>query len=486
MRMKHLRLAAIRMAMALLPALGAVAASAQAAPEPPPVRAVFVSDIHFEPFWDPAKAARLAAAPESKWRAILAAPDTPDRRQRFSALQESCHTRGDDTSYPLLASSISAMRARATGAAFVLMSGDLLAHGFDCKYKALFPHAQASEYRSFVEKTIRFVIAQLESAAPHVPVYATLGNNDSDCGDYRGDAHSAFLESTAHAVTRTFPRRERAAALTSFSANGSYTILLPAPMQSTRLIVVDDVFLSAKHLTCSGRRDRSDQQELLAWLDLQLDQARAAKQKVWIMGHIPPGIDAYSTLAHISGACGHPPTMLLSSGKFAETLAGAADVIKLAIFGHTHEDEIELLREDAAGRHGPTGDDLRDIPVKIVPSISPVNGNEPSFTVAQVDPATASLVDYQVIAGGQGKPWAQTYDFTKAYGIDSFSASSVAALVEKFAEDPNAKSHDSREYIHNFLTGSNLPLLSLVWPQYLCAMAHQSASGFTACACKGK
>jgi sphingomyelin phosphodiesterase acid-like 3 len=176
----------------------------------------------------------------------------------------------------------------------------------------------------------------------------------------------------------------------------------------------------------------------------------------------------------------------LSSGKFAETLAGAGDVIKLAIFGHTHEDEIELLQDEAASRQETSGERDGDIPVKIVPSISPVNGNEPSFTVAQVDAGSAMLLDYQVIAGGPGKPWAETYDFAKAYGTDSFSADSVAGLMEKFAADPNGKSHDSREYIHNFLTGSNLPLLSLVWPQYVCTLAHQSAEGFTACACKGR
>jgi sphingomyelin phosphodiesterase acid-like 3 len=484
--MEHLRLSAIRMAMALLLALGAVAASAQAAPQHPPVRAVFVSDIHFEPFWDPGKAARLAVAPESKWTAILASPESPHRRTDFDALQVSCHARGTDTSYGLLASSIGAMRAHAAGVAFVLMSGDLLAHSFDCKYHALFPHAQPSEYSSFVEKTIRFVMEQLESVAPRVPVYATLGNNDSDCGDYRGDAHSAFLKSTALTMTRTFPRHERSAALRSFSANGSYSIALPAPMRPTRLIVVDDVMLSAKHTTCGGRRDAAEQQDLLAWLSRQIEQARAEKQKVWIMGHIPPGIDAYATLAHITGACRHRPTMLLSSGKFAETLAGAGDVITLAIFGHTHEDEIELLQDEAAGRQETSGERDGDIPVKIVPSISPVNGNEPSFTVAQVDAASATLLNYQVIAGDQGKPWAETYDFAKAYGTDSFSAVSVARLVEKFAADPNGKSHDSREYIHNFLTGSSLPLLSLVWPQYVCTLDHQTAAGFTVCACKGK
>jgi len=481
-----LRVTALAAAASLLLASGVVAASAQAAPQPAKVNALLVSDIHFEPFWDPAKAARLAGAPEGKWRAILASPDSRHRRADFDSLQISCRARGEDTSYPLLASSIGAMRAHTAGADFVLMSGDLLAHSFDCKYHTLFPHAQPAQYSSFVEKAIRFVMAQLESAAPGVPVYATLGNNDSDCGDYKGDAHSAFLRSTAQAMTRTFPRRERPGAIQSFSANGSYSVVLPAPMQTTRLIVVDDVFLSAKHTTCGGKRDSAGQREVLAWLTGQLDEARAAKQKVWMMGHIPPGIDAFSTLAHISGACGHRPTMLLSSGQLADALAGAADVITLGIFGHTHEDEMQFLKEDAVSGHGTAGDDPRGVPVKIVPSISPVNGNEPSFTVAQVDPATATLFDYQVIAGGKGKPWAQTYDFAQAYGVDSFSTASVAGLVEKFAADPNGKAHDSREYIHNFLPGSSLPLLSLVWPQYVCTMAHQSAAGFSACACKGK
>lgn len=486
--MIHRIVKSVRMAFAVLLTLGAIAASAQPALHPAPLKALFVSDIHFEPFWDPGKAPRLAAAPISKWPAILASPNTPHRLRTFESLQASCHSRGDDTSYPLLASALTAMRARAGGAAFVLMSGDLMAHSFDCKYQTIFPHAQPWQYRSFVEKTIRFVLAQLDSAAPGIPVYAALGNNDSDCGDYRIDAHSAFLEGTAQPIVRTFPPRERRAAAASFAANGSYSVLLPAPMRPTRLIVLDDVFLSAKHATCSGAQDAADQQRLLSWLTHQLDEARAAKQKVWIMGHIPPGLDAYATLAHITGACTHPPVLLLSSEKLADILSGAADVIQLAVFGHTHEDEIALLPAHAANGHDATADHpaVKPIPVKIVPSISPINGNEPSFTLAEIDRDSATLLDYQVIAGGQGRPWAQTYDFDKAYSVDSFSSASVASLVEKFAADPRAESRDSREYIHAFLTGSHLPLLSLVWPQYVCTMAHPSAAGFASCACKGK
>lgn len=51
------------------------------------VHALFVSDIHFEPFWDPGKAQRLAAAPADQWRSILASPDSPDRDTQLAALE---------------------------------------------------------------------------------------------------------------------------------------------------------------------------------------------------------------------------------------------------------------------------------------------------------------------------------------------------------------------------------------------------------------
>jgi hypothetical protein len=75
------------------------------------IPALLLSDIHFEPFWDPAKAPQLAAAPASEWKAILAAAPSPDQQQRFAALQQSCHARGADTSFALFDSSLKAMRA---------------------------------------------------------------------------------------------------------------------------------------------------------------------------------------------------------------------------------------------------------------------------------------------------------------------------------------------------------------------------------------
>ena len=64
------------------------------------IPALLVSDIHFDPFHDPAKAKELVAAPVDRWRSILSAPSSGNQQQRFAALQQSCHARGVDT--PLL------------------------------------------------------------------------------------------------------------------------------------------------------------------------------------------------------------------------------------------------------------------------------------------------------------------------------------------------------------------------------------------------
>jgi hypothetical protein len=236
----------------------ALAQSAQ--PAAPPAQstipALLVSDIHFEPFGDPAKAPQLAAAPANKWHAILAAPPSPDQQQRFASLQQSCHARGADTSFALFDSSLKAMRTHAAGAKFVAVSGDLLSHAFPCEFNALFPRSTPDAYKTFVEKTLDYVIEELDGSFPGVPVFVALGNNDSDCGDYRLDAHSEFLSVTGKEVTRNFPASERYSAEDSFAAGGYYSVSLPAPIANARLLVLNDIFMSNNYATAQASPTR--------------------------------------------------------------------------------------------------------------------------------------------------------------------------------------------------------------------------------------
>ncbi len=488
----------------LLPACSALAQGGQSAAKqkqqgvpvttagPKTDKALFLSDIHFEPFWDPGKVAQLDAAPASAWKAILAAPPSADREQRFSLLQQTCHTRGDDTSYLLFESSLQAMRTEGAGSGFVTVSGDLMAHAFSCKYDALFPHASPGAYRAFAEKTLSFVIDELNSSFPGVPVYVALGNNDSDCGDYQLDVHSEFLSAVGAEVTKNFPASERQSARESFAAGGYYSVSLPAYAPKTRLLVLDDLFMSSRYSTCVGKADSTGADAQLAWLEQQLTNARQNREKVWVMGHIPPGVDVHGTVTKMKDVCGgQKPVMFLSSEKLADVLVDSSDVIQLAIFAHTHMDEARILKADNEAQ-GPTPP--KSVVVKMVPSISPIDGNAPSFTVARVDPASAARVVYRVFVAsnqtGVDATWREEYDYARSYdeaaltnNVAAFTAASVNQLIAGFQADPSAKTEASRGYIRNFFAGNASPLLGLVWPQYVCSLSNHSAESYKSCVC---
>src|SRR5208282_1467916 len=175
----------------------------------------------------------------------------------------------------------------APDAKFITLSGDLIAHSFSCKYKKLMPQSTPEEYRQFVEKTIKFVLDSLRTAFPTAPVYAALGNNDSDCDDYKLDANSDFLAQTGGLVAEGFPAPQRRAAQRTFAAEGYYSVSLPFPLEHTRLLVLDNLFMSRKYTTCSGNADPAGAEAQIDWLRQELTEARQKKNRVWVMGHIP-------------------------------------------------------------------------------------------------------------------------------------------------------------------------------------------------------
>ncbi|MBV9225398.1 MAG: metallophosphoesterase, partial [Acidobacteriaceae bacterium] len=145
---------------------------------------VWLSDIHFNPLADPAFADKLAAADAAQWPSILAGSSL-----KFS-------TFGQDTNWRLLASAISEVKKTVPDAAFTIITGDLLVHHFRERFDGSASVHDDIAFRSFVLKTTRFITSQLKQIAPSQPVFITLGNNDSDCGDYSLQPDGEFLRGT--------------------------------------------------------------------------------------------------------------------------------------------------------------------------------------------------------------------------------------------------------------------------------------------------
>jgi sphingomyelin phosphodiesterase acid-like 3 len=174
--------------------------------------------------------------------------------------------------------------------------------------------------------------------------------------------------------------------------------------------------------------------------------------------------------------------MFLSSEALPEAMAGYGDVIGLAVFAHTHMDEVRLLEPEGEGMAE------RGIAVKLVGSISPINGNAPSFTVASVDAGTAVMKDYRVIvasnATGVDTKWTEEYDFAKAYKQVSFTATTVRNVIAEFGADPSAQEKASQSYIRNYGSGMWARELSQFWKPYVCSLADdEAADAFRACVC---
>ena len=417
---------------------------------------VMLSDIHFDPLHDPSRVPLLDKAPVYAWHSILAAPDSTDQAARFDAVQAGCSGKdGVDTPYHLLESSLLAAKGAAR-AAFVTVSGDLLVHDLDCRYRADMglPASTADDQSAsaaFAEKTTVFVMQEVEDAFPHVPVYFALGNNDSRCNHNRLDWHDRYLSAAATAMVaglRGASADEKRRAFETFQSAGYYSVTLPPPFRASRLVVIDDIYSMPKFTPCGGGpTDGKAAQEQASWLDAQLQDARARHTAVWLMGHLPPVVNPDASLAGTPNVCdGGKAVRFQSDATLAEQIKANADVIAIGIFGHTHMDELHLI----AGTGGA-------VPIKMVASVTPVSGNLPSFTVATVNTATAKLMDYRVVKGsnasGVAEQWATEYTFTSEYLERDASTASIADVFSQLKADDRATHDVSRLYREHVLKG---------------------------------
>ncbi|HTV14954.1 MAG TPA: metallophosphoesterase [Acidobacteriaceae bacterium] len=452
-----------------------------AAPAEADATALMISDLHFDPFHDPGKAQQLANTPVAQWQAVLQSPPSSDQAQAFDDLQKKCNAKGVDTPYPLLTAAFEGMHAQQPSPDFITITGDLIAHKFDCRYKATVSAPTPQEYSEFVANTIQFVVNQLRATYPGVPIYVSLGNNDSDCGDYRLDPHDPMLARAAAAIGDALPPGERRHAEAEFVTGGYYSVNMAPPMLDTRIIVLNDIFFAPNYKSCSGEANPAPAAAEIAWLGQTLAQAHENGQNVWVIGHIPPGVNVYATMKSMADVCGAgTASMFMDASKIDGLLTQYSDIVRLGLFAHTHMDEIRLVTPGGGAAD-------QGVPLKLVPSISPVDGNNPSFTIAKVEPATATVKDFDVFVGsnqtGQGITWTEDYDFDRAYGVTSFTAVAVGSVINQFRADPKAQTGASRQYIRSYFKGDAARELAPFWPQYTCSLANTTAASYKTCVC---
>lgn len=459
-----------RIAIALCLALLAPVAVAPAAGDTGTF--LHISDIHFDPFVPEETAKALTTADTATWQALFAA--VPDRT--FSKY-------GADTNHALYDSALLAIGRAGVDADFVLVTGDLLAHGFPEKAeKTLGLPVGSAANDAFAVRTTLYVLNRLRAALPGKPILVSLGNNDSSCGDYRIDPGGAYLAATREIVrSLAGPALVAANFDETWSSGGWFSVRHPIVAGIT-VVVLDDILWSDEYDNACGNGGLEAATKTLSWLEAELAAARATGGKIWMMHHIPVGIDAYATKHSKEATCTAQVVPLLKepfASTYVRLLAEYGDVVEASFTGHLHYDDYRLLR-DAAGTV--TGTE------KVAPAISPIFGQNPGFHVFSYDRADGALADFRTIwltnLEGASDPaagiWQEEYAFAATYGQPDFSPASAEAMWQTLSEERAAD--ETFRKLYNVSKGE---LAADGIEAWICAIGHADAEGYTACYCDG-
>lgn len=402
-------------------------------------RFLIVSDIHFNPFADPSLVADLASAPVDRWEPVL-------KRSHATAFSPY----GQDTNWPLLQSALDAMRTNEPHPALVMITGDLLAHGFSRAYAGATHDTDQQHYRAFVLKTVTFVAWELRRRFPNTQVTFTPGNNDDECGDYQIQADGPFLNDTA-ALAQGLARGS-GSFIADWKALGSYTIR-PRNLGGVRIISVNSVFFSNKYQAadfaagCSPI-DSTAAARTFTWLEAALSQARGAHEKVWIMLHIPPGIDGFSSMMQYrrlqAGGAGSdlcskaivPMWKPEWTTRFEGILSDYQSTVTATFAGHDHTDDFRVLR---AGEPG-------EAFVLIDPPVSPIYGQNPSFRIVSfredgrlADQSTYYLTNLASAGSTVPGNWMREYSFAEEWKRDQLDSASLNSIYDRIRSDASVR-----------------------------------------------
>ena len=119
---------------------------------------------------------------------------------------------------------------------------------------------------------------------------------------------------------------------------------IAAPPSRTGLFVTDGC----------GPDDGSLGNVELGWLAAQFDDARSRGHRVWLLGHIPPGIDAPSTAQNSAKGVLCPAAITpFYAADYSPQLCALfeknRDILPFGIFAHEHDDDFRVAR-DSAGK----------------------------------------------------------------------------------------------------------------------------------------
>jgi len=427
---------------------------------------VVFSDVHFNPFYDPTLFTALVAADTDQWATVFQ-----------SSVIKAPSTWGYDANYPLLVLALSSIKQNLGASPLIIFTGDILGHDFPKTFFELYygnlgvpvpddaailaDVAAIAAIEAFADKTVAFFMKQVSSTVGDIPVMFAVGNSDSYIGAL---PEPSFLSNTAALYYTQFLNGtvDHQTFINTFTSGGYYS----AEPAGTNLMVIGLNTVMFNYDFGDTLKSAVDAE--LAWFDSQLASAKADGKKVWLLMHVPPGADKYSTAQSID-ANGHITTATMMWNQdyqthFLQILSKYPGVITLTLAAHTHMDEYRIMSSS-------------DV-LEITPAIAPYFGNNPAFRVFTFSHDTFKPTDYRSLnydLATNPEQFNSYYAYSKAYSERGLLNDSLAQLFPVLVTN-NAKQALYRGHYfsgHNYsipVTNTFNPITDTNWPVYWCGI----------------
>lgn len=435
-----------------------------------------ISDIHFNPLASCTTIVpcpilnELQAANVKQWHVILQQQGQANYSQY-----------GEDSNYYLLASTLKQARKVYLKTKhkpnFILLAGDNLGHHIMQDYMMYAPTASQQAYQAFITKVYAFMALQLKATFPHTPIYPVVGNNDSFNGDYYSNPKGAFYKmlTAKKQWTQFFIQpNNRHNFQRQFPTAGYYQVT-PKGEPKHRLIMINSILFSALAKPSVAQVSVAAEKEL-TWLSQQLAADKHAGNKVWLVFHIPYGMDAYgSQRAHTTVPFWSTAAPLNYNQQFLDLLQEYKSTVTAVITAHTHNDSFRL--------YGNVVDSF-------IPSVSAIHGNNPAFKVYRYH-ANSKINNFKLINSAtyylplqnSVPKWQMEYRFNQSYPSVTCPKQGTVCLQDIM--QAVAASHNltpaALRYQKYYAAQGEPAITSANWPYFRCAISAEEPVAYQQC-----
>lgn len=380
-------------------------------------KCLIASDIHFNPLYgtsltDTVLKRKLEHSTFDEWKKYF--ESSPAAMTLDSTLL------GQDANYAVLQSAIFNMKKKLPDPAFIIIAGDFIWHN-------------ATPADSILKKkTILFIARLFKENFPHSLIIPTMGNNDTYGNDYALQ-DPKFLKDFARAWEPNLPQ----ASADSLKVHGYYT----CETGNLKVIVLNSAPLDSIY----HYPQQAD--TMLNWLHNQ--QANANGKNIWILTHIPPGLNGYNNEPMWNGA---------NSQTFVNDIVKYAPEVKFMIGSHTHFNDFKVVYDHSRA----------PAPVafmRIVPSVCSNHGNYPSFEIAEFNSSTNQVIhetnwylNLKVASKTKTRPdviWTDTLSLPSSLKMADVSAISFSKLIDQIKADKTGEM--LHRYVDFYNVGTNIP-----------------------------